>query len=439
MYYNNQQTPWATASNTVSYGQPAQTSPSGPVAANEKTLLFSDGRIQEADGGHYKFRGAGTYSLLKDQGVDLRGNFEHVEGTDKLILNEAGLIIDNQLLNIRGDGNVSLSNGNTAYRKIEAGQSQDLGNGIQLSHHGKALQVKTAEYILTFNMDQPGIAGDKAMNISFQTRENGVNGDNALPTGLIGETFDADKHPLSQNKHQLRSGEYKQDDLPGRLYKWNPDHGKVGYVEVLYGNILGRQPSGQEELFQLSDKIMEGGARGAILHLMNSQEFQAKNYGNERKAEILYKAILNRKATVEEVASSTEKLNNGQSIDSIADELFYSPEYLEHYKNGKMPSPMSNKEAVQTLYNHYNPIWQLNRRNNPHYFFHDQYIHRKNFETVLNGNEFDIRTKTAAKCILDNETLFRNLDAANGSNAPDDKIGSRDFEAILNDSKINTY
>lgn len=454
--YNGRQFPVSIAQNSayglphgnqpMSSGMPVanpmkQSSP-GQVAANQRALMSGDGRIQEADGGQYKFQSRGTYSLLKDSGIDLRGNFEYSENKNRLMLDEAGLTLGNQTLEIRGDGTVLLSNGNGSYQQIQDGQSQSLGSGTELNRQGNKLKVQTSEYAVTFDMNQ---GGQNAMNISIATNAKGVNGDNVMPTGLLGETFDADNRPQSSARNQLRHGGYKQNDLAGKIHKWNPEFGKTGYVETLYANILGRPPANQEEMFQLSDKITEGGARGAILHLMNSQEVQARNYSPDRKAEILYKAVFNRKATAEELAATTNKLNNGQGLDSVVDEMIFSQEYFDQYKNEKMPSALSNKEAIQTLKDRFMSIWELDKGRNNGMDFHgltftfNPVIHRRHLEGVLTNDKFDIRTKAAAKCVLNNEALFRELDAANGNNRPDDIITPKDFEAFLNNRKINNY
>jgi hypothetical protein len=275
--------------------------------------------------------------------------------------------------------------------------------------------------------------------MQIQTGAQGVDQDRQLPTGVLGETFDADPYSRGYVGTGLDGGDsYQQNSLPGKLFAWNLNHGQTGYVQTLYGNMLGQMPS-SDDLHKVSQTITQEGLPAGLKQIIHSDAFTTRQYSNTQKAGLLYQAVFQKTPDPAAVSHYVDELNNGQSLDAVVDEMAQTPEYYAAYNSGQAPSNMSNKEAIQTLYNQFGDIQRRTGNNNGLPWFFDRYLHRSNLEAVTQSDRFDAHTKAAAKRVLDNNNLLRKLDAAEGDHGPDDKIGTEDFEAILNDPKINTY
>jgi hypothetical protein len=318
-------------------------------------------------------------------------------------------------------------------------QNQDLGDGATLTKQGNTVTVTTPEYTMTFNTQQQA-AGKQFINMQVQTGTNGVAQDQSAPTGVLGETFDADSYSRSYVGSGMDGADpYQQTTLPGKVFTWDPNNnGQAGYVQSLYGNLLGQAPT-DDEVQQVSQLINQQGLPAGIKQMMQSDAFSAKQYSNPQKAAVLYQAIFQKTPDPSAVSHYVDELNNGQSPDAVVDEMTHTPDYFAEYNSGQAPSSMSNKEAIQTLYDHYSDIRDLKTDGNDWWHI-GRYMHRRNLEAVLNNDQFDAQTQAAAKQVLDNTNLLNKLDAANDSDGDvDDKIAGGDFDAILNDPQINSY
>jgi hypothetical protein len=164
------------------------------VATNQKSRIWGDPHIEEADGGKYDFNATGTYNVLTDK--DLALNTLKVSGPGiTSIIKEAGLTVGSNKIGVKADGAVTLDG-----KAMTAGQSATLANGSKISYDGTRLNVNTPEYNIRFTTKE-SYQGFTYMNIDVESKADGVAKDGVLPTGLLGETYDEDSVQQTATKN----------------------------------------------------------------------------------------------------------------------------------------------------------------------------------------------------------------------------------------------
>jgi hypothetical protein len=255
-----------------------------PIAANEHGRIWGDPHFEGGDGGKYDVQGeAGkTYSLLTDEGLDLRGRFDAwSEGVT--IVGQTGLTLtgtDGRTSEIAfsKDGTATI-NGEV----MEEGKTYDLADGGTAILEEGVLTVNTAEGY-TIEQSTHG-SGDRAyINVDVTTGENGV-GSGRLPGGLLGQSFDAD------SEARVGSGNQGEGAIDGSVEDYEVDvlfmsngHVNGGSGDDLlnlftYGNYVIDMGSGDDELnvdFEEDVKdakaIVNGGSGDDTVVLAGSEE-----------------------------------------------------------------------------------------------------------------------------------------------------------------------
>jgi ribosome-associated protein YbcJ (S4-like RNA binding protein) len=171
--------------------------PPPPVAPNEAASIWGDPHVKVADNKSanlrlvdYDIQDQGTYNILQDKGITLNATFQKQDQAHQVsVTKEAGLTLGSEKLLIKSDGNVTIDGA-----ALTTGQSKTLKDGSVVSYVGNNLKVKTAtagEYDLNFDLKQQW-GGSDYMNVDVMSRSQGVAADGVLPSGILGETFDAD-------------------------------------------------------------------------------------------------------------------------------------------------------------------------------------------------------------------------------------------------------
>jgi hypothetical protein len=240
----------------ITIGNPASeslASTEDPIAANEHGRIWGDPHFEGGDGGKYDVQGeAGkTYSLLTDEGLDLRGRFD-AWSAGVTVVGKTGLTLtgeDGQTSEIafNKDGTATIDG-----EVMEEGKTYDLADGGTTVLEGNELTVKTAEGY-TIKQSTQG-SGDRAyINIDVTTGENGV-GSGQLPGGLLGQSFDADSEARVGSGNQGESAidgsveDYEVDALFMSNGHVNGGSGDDILNLFTYGNYIIDMGSGDDEL-----------------------------------------------------------------------------------------------------------------------------------------------------------------------------------------------
>ena len=191
------------------------------VAANEHASYWGDPHVADADRAekgnnrHSNFivKGDGIFQLLKDRDVFLNGVHKKYpqwdyEVTDRIGLRVAGLSIEMGAY----DGTPKLNGASFKGEKI-------LPNGTKISFDGTKLSVNTGasgEYdfeisIVNAEHKNPDGSPIKYLDTDIRTKSKGVGADGIMPTGILGEGFDADNQARTQLNHDLNT--YKRGGL----------------------------------------------------------------------------------------------------------------------------------------------------------------------------------------------------------------------------------
>lgn len=170
--------------------------PPPPVAQNERAKIWGDPHIIVADDKaqafeSYNFNHTGMYNIIKDQGLTVNAN-SVIGPNNTTILDKTGISIGDRTLLINADGTTSLGNvaGGPAVPLTEE-QTIHLGNGSSIKKQGSTITIINPEYdvIVTTNNVWREVT---YLNIEVKSKSGGVLADRIAPTGLLGETFDAD-------------------------------------------------------------------------------------------------------------------------------------------------------------------------------------------------------------------------------------------------------
>jgi hypothetical protein len=127
-------------------------------------------------------------------------------------MTEAGLTLGSQTVHLKAaSGEVLLGSSNsTTTTALQNGQTVTLDNGGSITRNGAIVTVQSPEYKIQFDLDEV-YKGFKYLNIDVWSKAGGVMTDGVAPTGLLGETFDADN--VAQTKPKLTAADYKQNAL----------------------------------------------------------------------------------------------------------------------------------------------------------------------------------------------------------------------------------
>lgn len=180
-----------------------------PVAANEYGYLTGDPHLRGGDGELYDVHGEANkiYSVLKDKNLDYNAKYGSINNMSNNGVVESGITVKSSKstnkITFNKDGKAVLStttNGKTTETVIEKGKTYKLADGGNVKFgqaygggaDGKSMEERlittTGEgYIITQVARQWGY-----IDSNVQTPKAGVNADKTLPTGLLGDTFDAD-------------------------------------------------------------------------------------------------------------------------------------------------------------------------------------------------------------------------------------------------------
>ena len=179
------------------------------VAANQFGYLTGDPHLRGGDGELYDVHGqAGNiYSVLKDKNLDYNAKYGSINNMSNNGVVESGITLkgskSTSKISFNKDGKAVLStitNGKTTETPIEKGKTYKLADGGTVAFgqaygggaDGQSMEERlittTGEgYIITQVARQWGY-----IDSNVQTPKAGVNTDKVLPTGLLGDTFDAD-------------------------------------------------------------------------------------------------------------------------------------------------------------------------------------------------------------------------------------------------------
>lgn len=194
-----------------------------PIAANETAGWWGDPHFFDADGVNkgegatdWDFQGiAGeTYNMISDTNFRMDATFQASGGQGKTVVGSTAITINGPT----GDSHIVFDaktaptfNGET----MVVGQSYETEDGKAAIYDGSILSVKTAEGYLVKIEDKGNY-----LNGSVTSDGNGVSSDDYDPTGLLGQTFDADTNVSfigmgQQNIEQSNSAQFKNNAAVG--------------------------------------------------------------------------------------------------------------------------------------------------------------------------------------------------------------------------------
>lgn len=333
------------------------TPPPPPVAANEQARIWGDPHIDDADGGKYEFHQTGLFNVLKD--TDLTVNARHIQaGNQNLtVVGEVGVRVGSRTINLTPDGQVNLGSVFPTFAAeppLQSGQTRILGDGATISRTGNVVNLETPEYKVKFTLGQV-FANTKHIDMDVWTKAGGVLSDGVAPTGLLGETFDADS--VQQTAPKLSADAYRVSDLidrtvvtppappssdTGSLFTWDPAGGQGDFIATLYGNLYQRAPQDVNEINQLIGRWDQNGLSSVLKQFYTSPEFQAKATTPEAQAEALYNGILQRPADANGKTFFANQLKTGaMTMSQLVDVFLTGSEYTSKVQNGKAPKPGS--------------------------------------------------------------------------------------------------
>jgi len=170
--------------------------PPPPVAQEECARIWGDPHVNVADSkdrtrDSYLFSETGMYNIIKDKDVNLNANMI-AGGGATTVINQTGFTGVNKTLTTSADGKTMVAGvgGNGAATELTNGQTVDLGGGSTATKSGANKIIQTPEYKITIS---PGTwSGPNYLNVEINSKSGGVFSDRQMPTGLLGETFDAD-------------------------------------------------------------------------------------------------------------------------------------------------------------------------------------------------------------------------------------------------------
>ena len=195
-----------------------------PIAANQNSTYWADPHVADADRPdqndkyaiNFDVMGPGKFNLLTDKDIQLNATHKIVPWADKKgNINDQAAVTDRIELAL-GKSSVHLNSYGNLYidgKEVKAGKTVTLANGDKVTHDGKEVKVKTnakGEYDLSFKVEN--YDGVRYIDTNVASRGKGVNSDGVMPTGVLGEGFDADNKVRTGLKNPKES--YKVKDTP---------------------------------------------------------------------------------------------------------------------------------------------------------------------------------------------------------------------------------
>ena len=169
--------------------------------------------MEDADGGKYDFMEVGLYNILKDKDITLNTKMER--GANNATVNtEAGLTLGDRTVHVKADGTVMIGYTDPAIKaapvSLADGQTLTLAPNRTITRAGNKITAHTGEYKVLIDT-QLKFGAMQYLDIDIWSKAGGVLSDSVAPTGLLGETFDADNTPQAKPKQDVNA--YQQDNL----------------------------------------------------------------------------------------------------------------------------------------------------------------------------------------------------------------------------------
>jgi hypothetical protein len=190
------------------------------VAANERATLWGDPHVETADrakqpgqwyGISYDIQEAGIFHVLKDSNLNINARFE--KGPNNATLTkEAGVTVGGCKIGYTSAGVLTIDGKVTPTDKPIT-----LPNGTTITPTTRnamgyaAIDIKNPSAEFDITLEHGEWSNTDYMNIVCNSKSNGVMKDGQAPTGILGETFDADAVEEKATKNPLET--YKRADL----------------------------------------------------------------------------------------------------------------------------------------------------------------------------------------------------------------------------------
>jgi hypothetical protein len=201
LYKSNPTLPYLTPSMNDIY----QTITSGgvTVASGQNSSYWGDPHVADADRSNpgvknttnFNVYGAGTFNLLKDKNIALSAEHRKYNTWAIEVTNQVNMALGDSSLMYNAYGEPTLNG-----VKLEKGKIMNLPDGSSVNWNGSKLSVTNAnygEYNLDINLRTTGHKNADGTNIKYldtyvNSTNKGVFSDGIMPTGILGEGFDAD-------------------------------------------------------------------------------------------------------------------------------------------------------------------------------------------------------------------------------------------------------
>ncbi|WP_303674570.1 hypothetical protein [Vampirovibrio chlorellavorus] len=198
-----------------------------PIAANEWAFVWGDPHFREADGGRFDVQKEGKFNILKDKGISFTADFQKVPAkageiidpkNDKrpTVTKSADLVIDGKKIHIDASGKTTVDGKELKnFDPVTLGPNSSIAKTID----GSTL-IQTGEYTILFE----SVGKGQRLDFAVKSGGNGVGADGVNPSGLLGETFDADNIRLTKPKknidaYQITSNPPPAPDIKSELEK----------------------------------------------------------------------------------------------------------------------------------------------------------------------------------------------------------------------------
>lgn len=205
---------------------PGYSYPSLPVAANEWAFVWGDPHLREADGGKFDVQQEGKFNILQDKGISFTADFQKQPAkpgveidpkNDKrpTVTKSADLVIDGKKVHIDASGKTTVDGKELKnFDPVALGPNSSIARTVDGS-----ILIQTGEYTILFD----SVGNGNRLDFAIKTGIDGVAADGVNPTGLLGETFDADSTALTKPKNSIDSYLANASD---------PKPGPVGYSDI---------------------------------------------------------------------------------------------------------------------------------------------------------------------------------------------------------------
>ena len=190
-------------------GVPADGSMDQKVAANQTGQILGDPHFIGADGGEFDVQGEPnkTFNILTDKGLQFHGLFIPGKPPGVTLVGQTSIRLDKD-----GKSNAIQFEPRKQVATIDGvpatAQTTTTVDGGKTYLKGKNLVTITGE---GYEIEQEFIKGDSNLpdyiNANIKSGKKGVSSDGVMPTGLLGQTFDADSDRRDGKKGKGAQGE----------------------------------------------------------------------------------------------------------------------------------------------------------------------------------------------------------------------------------------